>query len=96
MILRSLHGPARNAIVVDLRCAQCSVSSMEVFLQFEDRPEVQLNDTVAWHIPRKGELVEYEPKQGLAAERYEVVDVINRVDFRGILSRVQVVLRRPR
>ncbi len=67
---------------------------MEVFLQFDDRADLTLNDSIAGQIQRKGETLEYEAERGAPLAKYEVIDVISRVDFRGILSRVQIILRR--
>ncbi len=67
---------------------------MAVFLQFDDRGELKLNDSVAGQIPRKGETLAYEAERGTPLAKYEVIDVINRVDFRDILSSVQIILRR--
>ena len=67
---------------------------MEVFLQFDDRAEVKLNDTVGWQIPRKGDILDYQSDRGGSPARYAVVNVINCVDYRLILSKVQIVLRR--
>jgi hypothetical protein len=67
---------------------------MEVFLQFDDRMEVTLNDTVGWHIPRRGDTLEYEPSPGETTVRYEIVDVVNCVDYRFILSKIRIVLQR--